>query len=337
MIYYLRSLVVLLLLAVVTFVGVRAAASESTLTKVIELFDHQKYDEARQALEELPKEDRRTGQALYYLGRLDLINGEHEQATEWFEKAVDADPMQSEYHHWLGVAVMRRTPYRSLVGKMAGAMKALKGLRKAIELDPTNLRPRMMLFQMMVRSYDRGSVNREDLVQQAESIARIDSVMGYVARGTFYQLVEKDLERASAELERGLDLAPENRAAAISYAGYLWEDGRKDEAIQVLTSFVEKVPDDKPARFTLGTRIILSGSNHARAKGLFEECLVLKSETGMPSEAMVRWCLGLACHLLGEVHRTEAEWSVVYKLDKDFDRVLEEVPQMVELNSILDK
>ena len=330
-----KSIPAWLLLAAVALAGIHAAAYEEAMSDIADLFDRQEYGEARRALEKLPEEGRNTGPALYYLGRLDLIDGEDEKAAECFEKAIDVDPEQSEYHHWLAMAVMRRTPYRNFFGRMMGATKAVKGFRKAIELDPANLRARMTLFQMMVRSYDMGGVKKEDLIEEVESIAHIDSVMGHVARGTFYQLVEKDMERARVELRRSHDLAPENRAAAISYADYLWEMDVMDEAIGVLASFVERVPDDKSARFNLGMRTILSGENYARAKGLFEECLSLKSETGMPSETMVRWCLGLACHLLGDEDGAQREWSAVYELDKDFDHVLERIPEMSELNSIL--
>jgi tetratricopeptide (TPR) repeat protein len=335
--FWTGNVTAVLILVTVAFAAMRVAASEATLRDAIDLFDQQEYGEARRVLEDLPQEARETAQALYYLGRLDLIDGEDEKAAEYFERAIDVDAEQSEYHHWLAMAVMRRTPYRNVFGRMMSATKAVKAFKKAIELDPANLRPRMTLFQMMVRSYDMGGVKREDLAQEVEAIAGIDSVMGHVARGTFYQLVEKDMDRAGVELKRSLDLAPENRAAAISYADFLWETGMMDEAIGVLASFVERVPDDKSARLNLGMRTMLRGEDYARAKGLFEACLGLKSDTGMPSETAVRWCLGLAFHLMGEEGRAQKEWSIVYTLDERFDRILERMPQMSELNSLLAK
>jgi tetratricopeptide (TPR) repeat protein len=143
--------------------------------------------------------------------------------------------------------------------------------------------------------------------------------------------------KAGAELKRSLDLAPENRAAAVSYSDYLWECNRKDDAIRVLASYVERRPDDKPAHFDLGTRMILSGTDPAGAKVVFEDCLALQSDTGMPSETMVRWCLGLACHLLGEEEQAQREWSTVYEMDEDFDHILEKSPQMSELNPLKGK
>lgn len=332
---YLRTLALSLLLAAVSLLAARAGAHEPTLLHAIDLFERQDYDEARRVLGELPEETRKTGQALYYVGRLDLIDGDPQRAVTSLEEAIDLDPAQSEYHHWLAVALMRRSAYRSFLGRMRDAMKAVKELQTSVELDTLNLRPRMTLFQMMARSYDRGGSKKEDLFQQAKSIAEIDSVMGYVARGTLFLVVEKDMVKAGAELRRSLDLAPANRAAAVSYSDYLWECDRKDEAIQVLTSYVERMPDDKPARFNLGTRMILSGTDFGGAKVIFEECLALQSDTGMPSETMVRWCLGLACHLLGEEDVAQKEWSTVYEMDKDFDHILERSPQMSELNSLI--
>jgi len=334
---YPRSLALSLLLAAVSLPGARAGAQEPALLHAIDLFERQEYREARRALEELPEEAGRTGQALYYAGRLDLIDGHPHAAVESFEAAVDRDPGQSDYHHWLAMALMRRGAYRSFVGRMRDMMKAVGELKTSVGLDPRNLRPRMTLFQMMARSYDRGGSNKEDLFEQVKSIAEIDSVMGHVARGTLFLVVEKDVARAGRELERSLDLAPGNRAAAVSYSDYLWECDRRDEAIEVLRSYVERKPEDKPARFNLGTRMIQSGTDLAGARVVLQECLALKSDTGMPSETMVRWCLGLACHLLGEEQAARREWSTVYEMDEDFDHVLEQSPQLSELAALISK
>lgn len=325
----------LLLVIVVASPGMEVVAREGTLAEAVEAFNRQEYVEARRVLEGIPDNTERNGTALYYLGRLALIDGRPEEAVECFEQVIDIDPENSEYHHWLATAETRRIPYRSFMGKMSGSMKALKEFRKAIELDPANLMARMTLFQMMVRSYGMPGTDTDGLREEAQAIAEIDSVMGHVAHGTFFQLVEKDMGQAGAHFERGYALAPQNRAAAISYADYLWETGRRDEALGVLRSFVESVPEDKPAHFNLAARLTLSGSGCAKARDVLEVCLGLKSDTGMPSEPMVRWCLGLAHHLLGDEDRARAEWSKVYELDEDFDQVVEAVPQMTELRSIL--
>lgn len=329
------SVTSVLVVLLVASPGTQVAAQEGALADAVELFDRQDYEGSRRVLEGLSEEVGADGEALYYLGRLALIDGRPEEAAECFEKAIDVDPEKSEYHYWLASALVRRTPYRNFLGRIAGSTKALKEFRKAIELDPANLMARANLFQMMVRSYGMPGVNEEDLRDQAKSIAGIDSIMGLVAWGTFFQLVENDMGQAGEHFERAYALAPTNRPAAISYADYLWEIDRRDEAIEVLGSFVEGDPDDKPAHFNMATRLILGGSAYARARDLFEHCLGLKSDTGMPSEAMVRWCLGLACHLLDEEDRAQAEWSMVYVLDEDFDRLLEAIPEMAQLNSIL--
>jgi tetratricopeptide (TPR) repeat protein len=312
-----------------------AAAIEGALDEAIELFERQEYAEARRVLERLPDNTKNTAEARYYLGRLDLIACEYERAADNFERAIDDEPGSSEYHYWHAVSVMRRAPYRSFLGRMMSAANAVREFRKAVELDPENLRPRMTLFQIMVRSYHMGGVGKEDLARDAETIAGIDSVMGCVARGTLYHLVEKDMDRASAWLEGCLELSPDNRAAAISYADCLWDAGRQAEAVRVLTSFVERAPEDKATRFNLGTRMVLIGSDYSAARTCFETCLNLKSDTGMASQAMVRWCLGLACHLQGDEDRARAEWALVHALDGKFDRVLENSPELEELNSLL--
>ena len=330
-----RNLTVMFVVAAVSLAATPAFPSEDDLAEVRDLFDQQHYLEARRALEDLSGEIAEAGEALYYGGRLDLIDGDYDRAVKSLEHAVKAEPNRSDYHYWLGVAMMRKMPYRSSLGRMMSGMKMVKELRKAVELDPGNLMARMTLFQILARSYDMGGSQKQDLIEQVKAIAEIDSVMGHVARGTFYQLVERDLGSAGAEFETGFGLGPRNRAAVVSYADYLWASDRRDEAIAILTSFIEEVPEDKPARFNLGVKTVLLGRDYAAAERIFEDCLSLKSDTGMPSEPMVRWCLGLACHLRGKYDRAEEEWSAVYRIDKDFDDILKKTPDLAELDAIL--
>jgi len=335
--FYINFFTVALLLAVMTLPGASVAADKGGLRSAVELFDKQKYTEARHLLEDLLEDGEENGAMFYYLGRLDLIDGDHESAVKYLERTVDIDPDESEHHYWLAVSVMRKAAYSNFLGRMNNMRKALDAFNTAIELDPQNIRARMTVFQMMVRSFKRGGVKEEELIKQAQSIDGIDSAMGYVAYGTYFQFAENDMERAGEQFEKGYDLSPGNRAVAISYADYLWLVDEKDEAIRALDSYVQEKPDDKPGHFALGAKIVLRGNNNEAARELFERCLLLKSETGMPTEAMVRWCLGLVCHLAGEEDVARAEWSRVYELDSNFDSILKTTPLMSELNSILSK
>jgi tetratricopeptide (TPR) repeat protein len=306
------------------------------LAEVKGLFEQQQYTEARRVLDGLPWQTTENGEASYYRGRLDLIDGDLERAAESLEKALDVDPDRSEYQYWLAFAMMRRMPYRGFLGRMMGGMELVKRLRKAVELDPENIRARMTLFQILARSYGMGGAKKEDLVRQVDAIAGVDSVMGRVARGTFYQLVEEDADRAGYEFELGFSADPHNRAAAISYADYLWESGQRDSAMKALASFVGEVPEDKTARFNLGIKTILTGQDLEGAEAVFAGCLGLKSDTGLPTEAMVRWCLGLACHLQGKEDQAAEEWSRAYQIDKDLDRLIEETPDLAVLGTLLE-
>ena len=310
-------------------------ATEPTPTQAAELFEQRNYREARRVLEELPNGLRETAQGCYYAGRLDLIDGDPESAVESFEDAIDINDEESEYHHWLATALLLRSIYRSSIGKMRDAMRAVGELREAVAHAPRNLRPRMTLCQRMARSPGMGGETKGDLLQQVSAIAEIDSVMGHVARGTFFQEVEEDTAKAGAEFRAAFAQGPENRAAAVSYSDYLWDSGLQDEAIRALRSYLEMVPDDKPARFNLGCRIIQSQADPASATPILNDCLNLQSETGMPSEAMVRWCLGLTHHLLGEEEAAQREWSKVHEIDERFDSVLGQSPQLSELRALI--
>ena len=55
----------------------------------------------------------------------------------------------------------------------------------------------------------------------------------------------------------------------------------------------------------------------------------------MPSKVMNHWSLGFAYYLLGQNYKAEKEWETVKTLDKDFEEVLDEFPQIKKMNKIL--
>ena len=123
------NLVLSLAIAAASLPLASAGARESVLAEVAELFELREYDDARRVLEELPGELRTTGQGCYYAGRLGLIDGDPESAVGFLEEAVALDPEESEYHHWLATALLRRAVYRSFIGRTRDAMRAGAELR----------------------------------------------------------------------------------------------------------------------------------------------------------------------------------------------------------------
>src|SRR6516225_6891658 len=65
--------------------------------------------------------------------------GEYKKATDALEKAVAAEPSNSDYALWLGRAYGRRAEMSNPFSAVGQASKARLYFERAVELDPRNL------------------------------------------------------------------------------------------------------------------------------------------------------------------------------------------------------
>ena len=321
---------ILLLLVITTILN-----ANNNFNEGINLFKQRNYDESRIIFEKLSSQDKENDRIYYYLGRLELIENDYKEAIKYFQKAIAKNKNESDYHYWVAVAIVRKIPYCNSFSKMTNSMKIMKELKRAIELDSTNVKPRMMRFNMFVHSYGKGPFKKEDLIKMANDIQKIDSIRGYIAFANIYYYVTDEQEKVEKEYIKAMSLAADSSFVISNYADYLCEKKRYDEAILLYENYLQKNPDDINKKYNLGVVYIISGKNYKRAQECFENCLKLKSDYGMPSKVMNHWSLGFAYYLLGQNYKAEKEWETVKTLDKDFEEVLDEFPQIKKMNKIL--
>ncbi len=310
-------------------------SADNGFQEAIALFHQQDYEEARRIFESLAEKDKKDSQIQYYLGRLELIDNHYDKAKRHFERAIDLKPDESDYHLWLAKTLMRKIPHMSFFGKVKNSMKIKKELDRAIEIDSTNLSALMMRYSMYINSYGKGPVTKGMLIKEAQFISKIDASMGHIAFAKYHQLIREN-EKAEERFMKAMELNPNDRRVSGSYAVYLKDLGRNDESIQFLTHYLKDHPDDLKMNFELGVTLLLSSKNYDRAKNSFEKALNLQSDDGMPTKAIIHWCLGAAYHLLNQKEKAQKEWKLVHKIDPKFDDVLKAVPELKEIKEAIE-
>ena len=85
--------------------------SEAVLDMSIELLDRN--GSARKTLERAAWKRPRFALPHYYMGRMDVYNGEYCRAIAHFENAIRKDPAEPEYVSWLGTAISMLHKYRT--------------------------------------------------------------------------------------------------------------------------------------------------------------------------------------------------------------------------------
>lgn len=73
-------------------------------------------------------------------GQIFYKNGEFEAAVEEFSKAISQSPKDSRYHHWLAKTYGEMAETSGWLKAIRLAGKSKNSLKRAIELDPENIR-----------------------------------------------------------------------------------------------------------------------------------------------------------------------------------------------------
>lgn len=79
-----------------------------------------------------PQVQAQSGEKLYQ-------SGQYEDAIQAFEKAVQMDPENAEYHHWLGKSYGQLASQSGIFKAYSLSKKTKEQLERAVELDNTNI------------------------------------------------------------------------------------------------------------------------------------------------------------------------------------------------------
>ena len=151
----------------------------------IQLFEAGQLVEARQFFEALHQQQPTNTGAAFYLGRIAYAEKNYEQAIPWFEKAVDGEQCNADYHMWLGRAYGRHVEQMSMFRKLRNfplVRTARTHFEKAVGCDPNHVAAHwdLMRYYMEAPGFVGGS--RKKAEEHAAIITRLDPAEGEKAR-----------------------------------------------------------------------------------------------------------------------------------------------------------
>jgi tetratricopeptide (TPR) repeat protein len=193
-------------------------------------------DRARTALQKAAGQPGLRAAALYYLGQLDLLERDYQSAVAHLKEALSIDPEANGVHYPLAQA------YRHL-GKQE-------------------------LARQHLARFETGPPAADDpLVAELQEVletSRAEFRLGIKA------IEAQDYDSAVEHFHAGLEIAPENLAARVSYARALYLAGQTDAATRELEQVLERDPQQTLANFLMA---------------------VLEEARGKPEEAVERYRL----------------------------------------------
>ncbi len=257
------SLAGLLLAAVV------AVASPPPVNRARDLYNRTDYDAALQILRPLPEKD---AAAYHLIGMCYYMQGDPKKAGDFFQKAVDLRPGDSDYRLWLGRAYGRRAETSSFLTAPGYASKARDNFEKAVQINPRNMEAISDLFEYYLDAPGFLGGGLDKAARLASHMAEINPAEGHWAQS---RLAEKRKEDRTAEeqLRRAVDLAPRQAGRLIDLAKLLAKAGRYQESDEAFRRAESIAPGAPKLLFARASVYIKTGRNLAVAKKLLQQYL----------------------------------------------------------------
>jgi tetratricopeptide (TPR) repeat protein len=258
----------LLYMAVFTAAAARAAGSPE-LERARKLYSYTDYAGSLKILNALDARDAATllliGQDYYGLGDL-------KKSTEALEKAVAAEPNQSDLYLWLGRAYGRRAETSSPFTAPGYASKARQNFEKAVELNPKNQEALSDLFEYYLEAPGFLGGGMDKAAKMAERIAALDEIEGYWARAKMAEH-RKEWSGAEQQLRRAAEMAPKQVGRILDLAKFLASRGRFQESDQAFQAAEKMAPDSPKVLFARADAYIKNGRNLETARKLLKQYL----------------------------------------------------------------
>jgi tetratricopeptide (TPR) repeat protein len=148
------------------------AQSGEAVDSGVQLFERGQLSEAQQFFEHFVVAQPNDPLGAFYLGRIAFEEQHYDRAIEWFEKAVEQESANSDYHLWLGRAYGQQALRSNILIQPFLAKKVKAHFEQAVALNPDNLAARADLQEYYEKAPGFLGGSPEKARQQAEEIAR---------------------------------------------------------------------------------------------------------------------------------------------------------------------
>jgi tetratricopeptide (TPR) repeat protein len=181
---------------------------------------------------------------------------DYRRAVEAYEKAILADPTQTEAYFYLGNSYDNqfRPTRRGEEANDELLSRAVENYKKAAELEQ-NPQLKRLALQYLANAFGSDKLNdpaqSEPVVQQLIEMDPTEPV-NYFALSRIYE-DSGDYERAESMLLKAREAIPTEPAVYTTLAAYYNRQGEFDKSMEALTARAEREPNNPEAYYTLAT------------------------------------------------------------------------------------
>ena len=247
-------------------------AGDPELDQARKYYDSTDFEKSLQVLQAIPAK----GGAVYALiGRNYYMQTEYKKASETLEKAVAADPSNSEYEMWLARAYGRRAETSTPFTAPGYASKTRQHFEKSVQLNPRNLEALSDLFEYYLEAPGFLGGGFQKAAAIAGRIAAQDAAEGQLAQAKLAE-EKKDYHAAEEHLQLAIEAAPKQAGRHIDMARFFASQGRFQEAERSFARAESLAPGSAELLYARAETYIKYVKNMELAKDLLKRYLSMK-------------------------------------------------------------
>ena len=234
----LKSFVIVLLMTIV----VLAQTSDSG-KQITDLLKARKTSEAKQLLLKKLSVNSKQPQVIYYLGIVNLMEGDYEKAIDRFEEAIKLDGSDYRFYENLGDAYGMKAQKGSLFKAVFVIGDMRSNWEKAIELKPDLVSARERLFSYYLMAPGIAGGDDEKALALAKEVQQLKPAAGHILFARYYSKKEKpDLAEKEFLAAAAIDSTNGN---VLNQIGYFYLGQKKPQtALRWFNRYTALEPDN---------------------------------------------------------------------------------------------
>lgn len=260
------------------------SAQNAEYDNALKLYNRTHYGTAVQTLVSITD---RTAAETELLGKSYYMQGAYRDATDALHKAIELEPNNASYYHWLGRAYGRRAETAFPLAAPGYASKARTNFEKSIELDSTDGEALNDLFEYYLQAPGLLGGGLDKAAKIADKIAKHDAAEGAFAKARIAE-ERKDWGQAETLLRRASELAPQQPGRLIDLAKLLSKRGRYDESDATFAKAHHVAPNAPKVYFAEAAAYIKANRKTDQARELLKKYLAMNTSPEDPSKTEAR-------------------------------------------------
>jgi tetratricopeptide (TPR) repeat protein len=309
----LRSLPVKLAFFIIFAITTSGAAplAAQSVEQGVALFNARKYAEAKAVLLPFGSRD---ASAAFYLGQIEMGDNSYDEATGWFEKAVQMNPKNAVYYDWLGRAYGRQAQNANKFRLPFLARKTKNAWDTALSLDPDNLDVREDLISYYTQAPGVLGGSRDKARLMAVEIRKRSGYRGSIAVANLCA-AEADSACVERELINLTSNYPDSAGAVVSLAAFYTNHKDYEKAFSLLDERLRARPNELVTLFQVGRTAALSGQNLERGEAALKTYLASPTPPNSPPPANAHYRLGMIYEKKGSKALAREEYRTALQLN----------------------